>query len=99
MAGGEKTATLLSGTTFYLLSNPETYDKLVKEVRSTFETEDDITLQRVNHLEYMLAVLNEGLRMYPPVPSGLTRTTPKGGEYIEGYWIPEKVSIRIPGVE
>jgi cytochrome P450 len=96
VAGSETTATLLSGTTFYLLSNPQAYDKLVREVRDTFETEDDITLQRVNHLEYMLAVLNEGLRLYPPVPSGLPRITPPGGEFIEGYWIPEKVCIRIP---
>lgn len=96
VAGSETTATLLSGTTFYLLSNPQAYDKLVKEVRSTFETEDEITLQSVNHLEYMLAVLNEGFRMYPPVPSGLTRITPRGGEFIEGYWMPEKVGTGSP---
>ncbi|OIW33137.1 cytochrome P450 [Coniochaeta ligniaria NRRL 30616] len=95
VAGSETTATLLSGTTFYLLSNPHAYGKLVKEVRSTFATEEDITLQRVNQLEYMLAVLNEGLRVYPPVPSGLTRITPKGGEFIEGYWMPEKTLVSV----
>ena len=29
----------------------------------------------------------------PPVPSGLPRITPKGGVYMDGYYIPENVSV------
>lgn len=62
-AGGETTASLLSGTTYYLLTNPDKYKTLVDEIRSTFTSEDEITLPRVNQLQYLLAVLNEGLRI------------------------------------
>ncbi|CCT76004.1 related to isotrichodermin C-15 hydroxylase (cytochrome P-450 monooxygenase CYP65A1) [Fusarium fujikuroi] len=95
-AGGETTASLLSGTTYYLLTNPDKYKTLVDEIRSTFTSEDEITLPRVNQLQYLLAVLNEGLRIYPPSATGLARITPPGGKSIEGYWIPENTSVSVP---
>ncbi|OAA59705.1 Cytochrome P450 [Niveomyces insectorum RCEF 264] len=96
VAGSETTATQLSGTTYNLLTNRDVYDKLVREVRTSFRSEDEITLLSVNDLEYMLAVLNESFRLYPPVPIGLPRLTPKGGEYIEGYWMPEDTVVSVP---
>ncbi|VUC36388.1 unnamed protein product [Clonostachys rosea] len=95
IAGSETTATLLSGTTFHLLKNPETYAKLVKEIRSAFESEEEITLLRVNELPYLIATFNEGFRAYPPVPIGTPRITPAGGEFIDGYWIPQGTSVSV----
>jgi hypothetical protein len=46
----------------------------------------------VNHLTYMLACLNEALRVYPPVPAGLPRVTPAGGRTILGRFVPQGVS-------
>ncbi|KAF5007188.1 hypothetical protein FDECE_6471 [Fusarium decemcellulare] len=92
VAGSETTATLLSGTTYFLLINRAKYDKLVDEIRSEFNSEDEITIARVNQLSYTVAVLNEGLRMYPPVPIGLPRKVPMNGEVVQGYWLPEKAS-------
>jgi cytochrome P450 len=92
VAGSETTATLLSGVTYFLLKEPRIYQKLAQEVRSAFENEDDITILNVNKLQYLLATLNEALRMYPPIPSGLPRIVPKGGEHVDGYWFPENVS-------
>lgn len=43
----------------------------------------------------MLAILNEALRMYPPVTSGLVRTVPRGGAEIAGHFTPEGVSIQV----
>jgi cytochrome P450 len=68
VAGSETTATQLSGTTFHLLRNPATYQKLVKEVRSSFASDDEITLLRVGNLEYMNAVFEEGFRMCKMTP-------------------------------
>ena len=96
VAGSETTATLLSGTTFWLLKNPETYAKLTHEIRSTFRNEEDITMVSVNKCRYLLAVLNEGLRIYPPVPSGLGRICPEGGDIVDGYGVPEKVGASCP---
>lgn len=41
----------------------------------------------------MLAVLDESMRVYPPVPGGLPRYTAKGGGMIAGEFIPENVCI------
>ncbi|KAL6359076.1 hypothetical protein LRP88_09276 [Fusarium phalaenopsidis] len=95
LAGSETTATLLSGVTFRLLTNPNKYENLVKEIRSSFTSEQEITIARVNQLRYMIAVFSEGSRMYPPVPIGLPRETPKGGEEIEGYQIPEDTIVSV----
>ena len=91
LAGSETTATLLSGATFHLLRSPDSFAKLVKEVRSAFSSEDDINLVGVNGLQYMLACLDESLRMYPPVPAGFPRRVPEGGATIAGNWVPEQV--------
>jgi cytochrome P450 len=63
IAGSETTATLLSGATYHLLKNREKHDKLVKEIRSTFAAEEEITAGRVDQLKYLLAVLSEAFRM------------------------------------
>ncbi|KAK4176312.1 putative isotrichodermin C-15 hydroxylase [Triangularia setosa] len=82
VAGSETTATQLSGTTFYLLRNPEKYEKLVQEIRGSFETEEEINLLAVNGLEYMNAAFEEGFRMYPPIPFGLPRRREQSPIYI-----------------
>lgn len=68
IAGSETTATLLAGCTYYLLTNPEKMAKLVAEIRGAFTSDSEITITRVHNLPYLVAVLNETLRMYPPVP-------------------------------
>jgi cytochrome P450 len=64
----------------------------VREIRSAFKKEDDITLSSVGNLSYLIAVFSEALRMYPPVPSGLSRKVPSGGKSLSGYYLPENVS-------
>lgn len=88
LGGSETTATLLSGTTYLLCKHPEIMKKLNDEVRSAFKHEDEIDLQSVGKLEYMLAVLDEGLRIYAPVPKQGNRVVPDGGAFIAGKWVP-----------
>lgn len=96
IAGSETTATLLSGVTWYLLKNLEVMKKLVKEIRGAFKTEDEITLVSVQNLKYMLAVLDEGMRVYPPVPVGLPRKIPRGGAVVNGAYVPANVRTYVP---
>lgn len=88
VAGSETTATLLTGATFLLTSNPRVLEKLAKEVRTTFQKKEDITLLSVNNLPYMLACLNETLRRYPPVAFGLPRAAAPGA-IVAGMPVPE----------
>ena len=96
VAGTETTATALSGTTYYLLKNPDVLRRLTKEIRDAFADFDDVTLEDLARLKYLHAVLQEGLRMYPPVPIALPRLTPKGGMEFDGRFVPEDVSIGVP---
>jgi len=96
IAGSETTATLLCGVTYLLLTNPRSLELLAREVRTTFSREDQIDLVSVGQLPYMLACLDEALRMYPPVPLGLPRVVPPGGSTISGHFVPENVSAPPP---
>lgn len=92
VAGSETTATLLSAATFFLATNPESLAKLNDEVRSTFQSEDQIDMLSVQSLKYLSAVLDESFRLYPPVPSSSPRMIGEGGDKIIGEFIPEGVS-------
>ena len=91
VAGSETTATLLSGATYWLLRTPETYKKVQDEVRSAFKDVDDMTLMSTGQLPYLHAVLEESLRMYPPVPTLMPRLTAED-EIIDGHFVPKGVS-------
>ncbi|KAL2132356.1 hypothetical protein VTI74DRAFT_3927 [Chaetomium olivicolor] len=95
IGGSETTATLLSGVTYLLLTNPEAMKKLTAEIRGAFKSEDEIDFASVSTLPYLLACLNEALRMYPPVPIGLPRVVPKGGANIAGNYVPENTVVAI----
>ncbi|OJJ47271.1 hypothetical protein ASPZODRAFT_151782 [Penicilliopsis zonata CBS 506.65] len=95
IAGSETTATLLSGCTFYLLKNPDVLQKLVEEIRGAFKSMDEITFLAVSHLKYTHAVLEESLRLYPPVPGILPRCVPEGGAFIDGTFIPQGTSVSV----
>ncbi len=66
LAGSETTASSLCGAIYYLLKNPAVMEKLVKEIRTAFATEDDITMVSTYNLKYELAVIEESLRIFPP---------------------------------
>ncbi|KAF2791648.1 cytochrome P450 [Melanomma pulvis-pyrius CBS 109.77] len=91
VAGTETTATLLSGLTFFLLKNPETLKKVVQEVRALSETQ--LSLEMLPRLPYLNACFEEGLRLYPPVPTGLPRVVATGGNAICGEWVPANTRV------
>ncbi|KAI9820769.1 MAG: hypothetical protein M1827_005139 [Pycnora praestabilis] len=95
VAGSDTTATLISGATYHLLRNPAIMTKLVAEIRSAFSSSTNITLQSIGKLEYLLAVLNESLRIYPPALAGQPRVVPKEGAIISGYWIPGGTGVQM----
>ncbi|KAF2659438.1 cytochrome P450 [Lophiostoma macrostomum CBS 122681] len=93
VAGSETTATELCGLTNYLLRNPEYLKRLKEEIRGAVKTEADLNMDILGSLPFMNACIEEGLRIFPPVPIGLLRTVPKGGSKIDGYVVPEHTSV------
>ncbi|KAF4947619.1 hypothetical protein FSARC_13921 [Fusarium sarcochroum] len=92
LAGSETTATLLTAALYFLTTHTDSLEKLLHEVRSTFNSESEIDMVSVQSLSYMLAVLNESLRLFPPVINGAQRKIRQGGDTIIGQHIPEGVS-------
>ncbi|OPB41811.1 cytochrome P450 monooxygenase [Trichoderma guizhouense] len=95
IAGSETTATTLSGVTYLLLTHPEVLQKTTDEVRSSFSNESEIDLLSVQKLNYMMAALQETLRMYPPVPTAIPRKAQPGGDVICGQYVPENTVLGI----
>lgn len=61
----------------------------MKEIRSAFSNYDDINGLATEHLTYLKAAIDEGLRIYPPVPIGTSRLS--SGETVDGAYVPEGV--------
>lgn len=91
IAGSETTATALAGAAYFLAKHPEVQRKLAQEVRSSFTSETEIDFFSVNKLGYLLAVLDESMRMFPPVPNQLPRKS-QVDDVISGYHVPGGVS-------
>lgn len=95
VAGSETTANLLSGLIARLIWNPDKYEKLCAEIRGAFKDESDLTYENLSKLTYLNACLEEGLRIYPPVPTGLLRTVPQAGDTIDGHFVPGGTSVAV----
>ena len=100
LAGSESTAVALTAAAYRILSNQEVYKKLCNEIRSTFATSAEITLQDVQaKLRYLDAVVKETLRIDTPLANGFTRVVPeKGGAMISGNWVPQTVRTPSPSL-
>lgn len=94
-AGSETTSTSLTAILTQLLQNRAALTKVVTEVRENFTKEEDINIASMGKLAYLDAVIQEGIRMGPPVAVGLPRITPKEGEIIYGQYVPGNTFISV----
>ncbi|GIZ46272.1 hypothetical protein CKM354_000940400 [Cercospora kikuchii] len=95
LAGSETSATLLAGCTWLLLQNPHVLKALEVHIRSSFTSVEEIDLISVGKLDYMSAVIDEALRLYPPVPMQSNRIVPEGGILVAGEWVPGGTSVAV----
>ncbi|KAF2186177.1 cytochrome protein [Zopfia rhizophila CBS 207.26] len=86
VAGSETMATILSGTMYLLCMNPSVMQSLTCEILTHFPKESDLVLVKLQQHECLNALLQEGLRLYPPAPDNLFRETPAGGSIVTGKW-------------
>lgn len=93
VAGSETTATALSGISYYLCRDARAYTKLTAEIRSNFSEFGQIAGRATESLPYLKAVIEEGLRLYPPIAAGLPRVSP--GETVDGHFIPKGVLVNV----
>jgi cytochrome P450 len=92
VAGSETTGTALSGIMGYLLQSPDILGNLTKEICQSFHDASAICADRASNLPYLGAVIEEGLRLCPPVALGMPRVVPSSGAEVSGHWLPGGVS-------
>ncbi|OAL39295.1 hypothetical protein AYO20_01613 [Fonsecaea nubica] len=87
-AGSETVSSAVAAILFGLLEAPEAMSRVSQEIRSAFGCEQEIDVATASKLEYLTAVINEGMRLGPPSVIGVPRTVPAGGEEICGKRVP-----------
>ncbi|KAI0197502.1 cytochrome P450 [Astrocystis sublimbata] len=93
VAGSDTTATTVASLIYYLLKNPASMARLTDEIRSTFRRYEDINYVSTAPLPYLRATLLEVMRVYPPVPMGLPREVPAGGDTVDGVYLPGGTTV------
>lgn len=96
-AGADTTSVTLAAAFFYLLHNPRVMHTLEEELCSAYTSEDvdQVIPSQLISLPYLRAVIDESLRLSPPVPSLLPREVLKGGITINDNHIPEGTVVGV----
>ncbi|KAG8897440.1 hypothetical protein FRC01_011339, partial [Tulasnella sp. 417] len=68
LAARDTTAQLLSWTCYVLALHPDIMARLREEVLATYGDSESPTFENIKSLKYLRAVLDEVLRLFPPVP-------------------------------
>ena len=92
LAGGDTLGTSLQIMLFYLSRNQKVYEKLAREIRSTFSSLDDVSLgSQLESCKYLYAFIDECLRMFSGV--AFWRDAGPGGAQVCGVHIPEGLTV------
>ncbi|KAJ4396731.1 hypothetical protein N0V93_000952 [Gnomoniopsis smithogilvyi] len=95
VAGSETTATSMTGffVNMGLDKNRHVYNTLVEEILGAFQNEEDINMKTTAGLPYLRAVIEENLRMFPPLVETPPRVSP--GAEIDGQFIPKGTLVTV----
>lgn len=96
IAGSETTASTLTQMFFYLASNHSLQTRIRTEIETLLDG-NEIASQVIKDARLLNGAINEALRLHPPVPSGVFRTTPPEGISIGDVFIPGDTKIQTPG--
>ncbi|KAI7543561.1 putative P450 monooxygenase [Hortaea werneckii] len=100
IAGSDSTTTILQCTMFLLVGTPAAYAKLKDELdqaekAGTMSGSDIIKYAETQKLQYLQAVIWEGIRLFPPLFGLKAKLAPKGGDTINGVYYPEGTEMAI----
>lgn len=97
VAGSDTSSTAMSATFFYLANSPQAYRRAQDEVRSLFDSADEIRIgPKLSKLVFVRACIEEALRMSPPTGASLFREVMQDGATVNGKWFPPGVELGVP---
>ncbi|KAJ4259548.1 hypothetical protein NW762_007477 [Fusarium torreyae] len=95
-AGSDTTAIAMNNALYHLIKHPEVLKKLQKELDDALEEDEVVApFDKVKHLPYLRAVIDETLRITPSVTFNLPRRTPPNGCAIGDEFVPGGTSVSI----
>ncbi|KAL3459191.1 cytochrome P450 [Aspergillus heterothallicus] len=98
-AGLATVATVLRGAAYHISANPHIHQKFYAELCSVMPDSNDIpSLQTLEHLPYLNAIVHESLRLCSPITHRQSRQFPDKTLQCDGYTIPagSLVSVTLP---
>lgn len=92
----DTTATTLSAAMFELAQHPRHIELLRQELMPHMDPSGEVFNDKIANLKHLNAVINETLRLHPPVPTALQRKTPPEGMAIDETFIPGNTTVICP---
>lgn len=96
VAGSDTTSATLVYMFYYLAQNPSIASKARDEVKALCNEDGSFNHREATHNSYLNGIINEALRLHPPVPSGLQRLTPPEGLKVGETFIPGDTTVWCP---
>ncbi|KAI0183420.1 pisatin demethylase [Xylaria flabelliformis] len=97
-AGSETSAMMIKGTLLHLMSSPMIYLKAKQEIKNEIAAgriSSPVTNEEAKSLEYMQAVVREGLRLMVPVNFGFPKRVPDSGDTLCGTFLPAGTDVYV----
>ncbi|KAK3375532.1 cytochrome P450 [Lasiosphaeria ovina] len=91
IAGSDTTATAIRATLLFLASSRRAYGRLQQEIDAAAaegRISSPVTAEEGKKMEYLQAVIYEGLRMQIPFSGLVMKEVPPGGDIINGLFVP-----------
>lgn len=96
VAGSDTTAATLTHIFYYLAKDPSQIDKLRYELSPLVESNGEVQHTKIQNAKHLNGVIDEALRLNPPVPSAVHRLTPPEGIDIGGTHVPGNMNVFCP---
>ncbi|SCN80761.1 related to pisatin demethylase cytochrome P450 [Fusarium fujikuroi] len=96
VAGSDTTSVTLTCLFYLLATNRDVCMQLQEEIDNLFSSSSHLNHSSFAKLTYLQACIDETLRLFPPVPSGLQRMTPPEGLRVGDIFIPGDTIVTVP---
>lgn len=96
VAGSDTSASAIRTMMLHIVTNPGIYKMVQAEIDQGINAggiSSPITDAEARRLPYLQAMIKEGLRYNPPAPATMFKQVPKGGDVIDGKYLPEGTQI------
>jgi cytochrome P450 len=79
-----------------LAKDPQHVSKLREEIAPVVEPSGEVSNFKLQYLDHLNAIINETLRLHPPVPTAIPRLTPPEGITIGDTYVPGNITVWCP---